>query len=61
VLASNDLAYWTAIATKTPTTNWTGTGVASVGAPVNGYTPVSVRDIGTFPRRYMRLQITYAP
>jgi hypothetical protein len=61
VQASNDLANWTAIATKTPTTNWTGTGVASVGAPVNGYTPVSVRDIGTFPRRYMRLQITYAP
>ena len=61
VQASNDLATWTTIATKTATTNWTGLAVTSVGAPLNGYLPVSVRDVGTFTRRYLRLQITYAP
>ena len=63
VQASNDVtpAGWTTIATKTSTTNWSGSGLVSVGAPINGFVPVGVRDIGTFPRRYMRLQITYGP
>jgi hypothetical protein len=62
VQASDDLATWTTVATKTPTTPWTGPGTVTVGSSVNGLVPVTVRDVGSVSsRRYMHLQLIYSP
>lgn len=59
VQACDDLAGWTTIATKTATTTWAGAATVSVGAPVNGFIPVMVRDIAPAgASRFMRLQVS---
>jgi hypothetical protein len=64
IQASSDLSNWTTIATKTPTTSWTGTGAVTVGIASGGYLPVTVEDtlpITGQPKRFLRLQITWVP
>jgi hypothetical protein len=61
VEASNDLATWTSVATKTFASPWTGSVV--VGAPAGGYIPVIVTDTATPSgnRRFLRLRVEWIP
>jgi hypothetical protein len=59
VQASSNLTAWTTIATKTFTTNWTGT--VNYGGAVGGFVPVVVEDTVGGTQRYLRLQVVWAP
>lgn len=62
VWVSNALPSWEILATKTQGTAWTGTGSVIVGTPVNGFVPVTARDVtGTFTKRFMRLETILTP
>ncbi len=50
---------WATIATKSFGTNWTGT--VNIGAPSDGFVPVTVTDTTGGTQRFFRLQIAWAP
>jgi hypothetical protein len=64
VQASGNLFDWAVIATKTPSTAWTGAAAVSIGAPVGGYVPVTVEDVELISeqsKRYLRLLVGWTP
>jgi hypothetical protein len=62
VEASDELGTWTAIATKTSTTPWSGPAVVSVGASAGGRVPINVEDSSTGGApRFLRLRVIWAP
>jgi hypothetical protein len=50
---------WGTIAAKSFGSNWSGT--VSIGAPANGFVPITVSDVNSGAQRFFRLQITWAP
>ncbi len=64
VQVSDSLGGWTTIATKTPTTAWTGAGVVTLGTAADGKQPVTIEDVAGLPaegRRFIRLNVTWQP
>jgi hypothetical protein len=60
VEASNDLATWNPIATKSFTTSWSGAGSITLGSPSGSFIPVTVEDAASAsPQRYLRLQMNW--
>lgn len=66
VQVSTDLqsGHWTTIATKSPTTNWTGAATIDVGAAVSGRVPITIHDTVTLTgtqRHFVRLSVSWTP
>ena len=62
VQASEDLATWATIATKSFSSAWSGAATVTVGPASNGFLPVSVEDVANSSgARYLRLQMVFAP
>jgi hypothetical protein len=60
VEASNDLATWSPIASKSFTTSWSGAGSITLGTPSGSFIPVTVEDAAGAPsQRYLRLQMNW--